>query len=361
VSLLSGLLTTEHGVRSREPVIPRGVVTLAERFEAAGYRTGAFTTNAYLTRSAGFDRGFSTFEYESLDARTVTRRAIDWLEDGDDERPVFLWVHTIDPHAPYEPAEPYRGRWAPGVGPDVGSFEHVRSLAGKPPEVTATFASQYLALYDGEVAQNDAAFGELADYLRTSGRYEGACVVLASDHGEEFWEHGVNGHGWDLFEEVLHVPLIVKLPDSQRGGERVSQRVQHVDVAPTLLRIAGLPTLGGIAGEDLFAASADPQRAVFSEMVYDGRSGFAVLADDMKLIEPMSQGFLRGRTLFDLATDPGETRNIAGDQPVTAAWLAQEGRRLMSRLDTAHTPEASVVLSAEERRALEALGYLAPE
>jgi arylsulfatase A-like enzyme len=360
VSVLGGLLTTEHGVRSREPVIPAKLTSVAESFEAAGYRTGAFTANAYLTRSAGFGRGFETFEFAHMDARTVTRRAVEWLVDGDDGRPAFLWVHTIDPHAPYEPGAAFRDRWAPGVAADVGTFAHLRSLAGRAPEVTAPFAAQYLALYDGEVAQNDAAFGELLQHLRASGRFDGACIVLTSDHGEEFWEHGVNGHGWDLFEEVLHVPLVVKPPCWRHGGKRVRRLVQHVDLAPTLLRIAGLAPVESAAGRDLFETTPVRQRVIFSEMLYEGRSGFAVRTDDLKLIEPLSRGFLPGRALFDLAADPGETCNLVEQRPVTAAWLAQEGRRLMSLLDRAPRSERSLEPSAEERRALEKLGYLQP-
>ncbi|MCU0235108.1 MAG: sulfatase [Thermoanaerobaculales bacterium] len=358
VSLLSGLLTTEHGVRAREPVIPAAVPSLAERFAAAGYRTGAFTANAYLTRGAGFDRGFEHFEFAHLDAHALTRRAIAWLRGGDDGRPVFLWVHTIDPHAPYEPREPFRGRWAPGVPAGVGSFAHVRSLGGRPAAETAPFIPQYRALYDAEVAQNDAAFGELLDALRAAGRFDDACVVLASDHGEGFWEHGVNGHGWDLFEEAIHVPLVVKPPRWRRGGERVGRLVQHVDLAPTLLRITGLPPLGGAEARDLF--DPDPRRVVFSEMLYDGRAGFAVRAGELKLVEPLSPGFLPRRALFDLAADPAETSDLAAARPVTAAWLAFEGRRRMALLEQAPQPETAAALSTEERRALEALGYLAP-
>jgi arylsulfatase A-like enzyme len=183
-------------------------------------------------------------------------------------------------------------------------------------------------------------------------------VVLASDHGEAFWEHGVNGHGWDLFEEVLHVPLVVKPPRWRRGGERPAQLVQHVDLAPTLLRIAGLPGIGGSEVRDLF--DPDPRRLVFSEMLYEGREGFTVRSADLKLIEPLSPWFLPGRALFDLAADPAETRNLAAERPVTAAWLAFEGRRRMALLERAPRPAPAAALRPDERRALEALGYLAP-
>lgn len=360
ISLLSGLLTTEHGVRSREPVIPQEVELIAERFKAAGYRTGAFTTNAYLIPSAGFDRGFDTFEFAQLTASEVTRRAVEWLDSGDDERPVFLWIHTVDPHAPYQPGPAFRQRFAPGIGSEIGTVEHVRSLGGQPQAVTAPFVPLYLSLYDAEISQNDEALRELVEFLKAGGRYEDACVAFVSDHGEEFWEHGVNGHGWDLFDEVLRVPLVVKPPLWSNGGQRIARTVQQIDLAPTLLRLAGLEPSSAMSGGDLFDFDEDDHRLIFSEMTYEGREGLAVQAGKFKYIEPLSRGFLPDKTLFNLADDPFETNNIIDRFPITAAWLAQEGRERMSRLENAPQSVAEAFLNSEERHGLEALGYLDP-
>lgn len=360
VSMLSGRLTTEHGVRSREPEVPASVEMMAEWFQAAGYRTGALTANAYLVEAAGFDRGFDTFEFEHRSAESLTRRAIRWLDRVDPAQPVFLWIHTIDPHAPYEPEPDFRRRFAPEVPPDVGTFDHVRSLAGQPEGTTAPFVEPYLELYRAEIAQNDAAFGAILEAFRREGRYDEACVVFVSDHGEGFWDHGVNGHGWDLFEEVLHVPLVLKLPDSAGRGRRVVDPVQHIDLAPTLLRLAGIVDGPELSGRDLFSPRA-PDAVVFSEMTYEGREGFAVRRGSKKLIQPLSANFLPSPRLFDLERDPGEAIDRSGDLPVTAAWMAQEGRKAMRRLQRAAIPGGEVELTTDQRRALEAMGYLDPE
>ncbi len=362
VSVLSGWLTTEHGVRQREPRIPNQVGLVAEVLRSAGYRTGAFTANAYLVEAAGFDRGFDTFKYAHESSDSTTRRAVDWLGEVGDERPVFLWIHTIDPHAPYEPGQPYRERWAPGVPEDVGSVDHIRSLAGQRSTTRLEFKDDFLALYDAEVAQNDASLGLILDWMRERKRYRDAMVVFLSDHGEEFWEHGVNGHGWDLFEEVLHVPMVIKPAGGESAGLRRREVVEHVDLAPTLLTAAGLKTPEKLRGRNLLAAEGpreDDNRVIISEMTYKGREGISVRWREFKLIVPLSRTFLPSPGLFDLERDPYERQPIA-DHPATSAWLALEGRRYLACLDSAPSVEAPVEMDEEMRKGLEALGYLDP-
>lgn len=361
VSVLSGLLTTEHGVRQREPKIPREVTLIAEFLQSAGYRTGAFTTNAYLVKAAGFDRGFDTFEYAPEGSGPVTRRALDWFGAVADDGPVFLWIHTIDPHAPYEPEQPFRARWAADIPDGVGSVDHIRSLATQRSPPSAELRDEFLALYDAEVAQNDASLGLALNWLKERGRYWDSLVVFLSDHGEEFWEHGVNGHGWDLFEEVLHVPMVIKPAGWESGGRRRGDTVEHVDLVPTLLAAAGLEAPEKLQGRDLLAEmQVDPGgRVTCSEMTYKTREGLSVRWGEYKLIVPQSRGFLPQSQLFDLVSDPYERRPVT-DRPVTAAWLALEGRRCLDRLSSAPRAEDSVELNETTREALEALGYLDP-
>ena len=362
VSVLSGLLTTEHGVRHREPRIPRQVTLVAEHLRSAGYRTGAFTANAYLVKAAGFNRGFDTFQYAREASELTTRRALDWLGEIGDELPVFLWIHTIDPHAPYEPGQPFRERWAPWVDDGVGSVDHIRSLPGQPLPGRQEFQDDFLALYDAEVAQNDASFGLALDWLRARKRYRDSLVIFLSDHGEEFWEHGVNGHGWDLFEEVLHVPMVIKPAGRESAGVRRQDVAEHVDLVPTLLAAAGLKTPETLRGHDLLAETPvnQKERVTFSEMTYEGREGLTLRWRELKLIVPISRNFLSHPQLFNLENDPHELQPST-DLPVTAAWLAQEGRRHFACLSSAPSVGAPVVMDEETRKGLEALGYLDPE
>jgi len=337
ISLLSGLLTTEHGLRSREGKIPGHVQLVSEYLQEAGYRTGALTTNAYLIPAAGFNQGFDDFSFEQLSSHELTRRAIRWLGEQPRDKPVFLWLHSIDPHAPYQPGEPYRSRWAPDVPREYGTVDHIQEVAVKPADERGEFVRPYQALYDAEVAQNDAAFGELLDSLQRSGRYDQSCIVFVSDHGEEFWEHGVNGHGWDLFEEVLHVPLIIKAPEGSGKGRRVSAPVQHIDLLPTLLHLAGIPFPDKLRGMDLLGDSPPGERLIFSEMSYGQREGFAIRSGYLKLIEGLSPGFLPSTWLSDLEADPAGMR--------------------MDLLPAASAME-TFELGEDAREGLEALGYL---
>ncbi len=360
VSILSGLLTTEHGVRTREPRIPSEVTLVAELLRSAGYRTGAFTTNAYLVRAADFDRGFDFFEYKPVVSEIATRRALEWLDEAEDDAPFFLWIHTVDPHAAYDPEEPFRSQWAGGIAEGIGSLEHLRSLSKDPDRPPEEYRDDFLALYDAEIAQNDAALGFALDWLRERGRYRQTMVLFLSDHGEEFWEHEAFGHGWDLFEEVLHVPLVVKPAGDGPGGLQRGEVVEHIDLMPTMLAAAGLEIPAELRGRDLFADTpTDPDRVSFAELSNDGREGYSIRWRQFKLIVPLSRGFLPGPQLFDLERD-AEERHPVTDREVTAEWLALEGRRAFALLDSAPGELASVELDEETRRGLEALGYLDP-
>jgi arylsulfatase A-like enzyme len=361
VSVLSGLLTTEHDVRLREPRIPSEVTLVAEHLQSAGYRTAAITTNAYLVEGAGFARGFEGFEYTRESSEVVTQKGLDWLDEVGNEDPVFLWIHTIDPHAPYDPSEPFRSEWAPNIAEGVGTIDHIRSLAKQQFRTGHAFREQFLALYDAEVAQNDASLGIALEWLRERGRYQDTLVAFLSDHGEEFWEHGVNGHGHDLFEEVLHVPLVIKPAGRGSPGLRRTEIVEHIDLVPTLLAAAGLDLPAELRGRNLLRLPLvdDENHVAFSEMTYDGREGVSLRWRNYKLIVPVSHGFLPGPRLFDLESDPDE-KNPVTDRPVTAAWLALEGRRGMALLSSAPSSEAPVNMDRKIREDLEALGYLDP-
>jgi hypothetical protein len=199
------------------------------------------------------------------------------------------------------------------------------------------------------------------DWLKDRNLYRETLVVFLSDHGEDFWEHGVNGHGHDLFEEVLYVPLVIKPANWTSPGARRTEIVEHVDLVPTLLAAAGLDLNAKLRGRNLLneALPGSDDHVAFSEMIYDGREGLAVRWRNYKLIVPVSHGFLRGPRLFDLDRDPDELSPVT-DRPVTAAWLALEGRRGYDLLGSAPEPETPVKMDKKTREGLQALGYLDP-
>ncbi|HSN54033.1 MAG TPA: sulfatase [Candidatus Sulfomarinibacteraceae bacterium] len=362
-SIFTGLWPREHGVNGPDDRLPEDLPTLPERLHDAGYRTAAIVANAYVGRPFGFARGFDHFEFiEHTRGRSevLHERVTAWL-DGlpDDGRPFFLYVHTIDPHAPYAPPPPYLERFAGDVAdPSVGQVETVRGLVLGTVDPSPDLTRDLRALYDGEVAANDASFGRLLDELEGRGELDRSVVVFTSDHGEAFGEHGTFTHGLDLYREVLAVPLVVRLPGGAGGGRRVDATVQHIDVPPTLLSLGGVAGADELPGSVLLDGSGEPRklppRAVLAYLDYWGRTGAAAIRDGWKLIEPRSAAFGTGSELYRLPDDPGETRNLAFSAPVRAGWLlAQLDHALLTGRHGERTR-----IDSETREQLKALGYL---
>jgi arylsulfatase A-like enzyme len=353
--------------------LDEGHVTLAERLHGAGYRTSAAVSSFVLDKRLGFAQGFGTYDcrfdrsratatMEQWEGLTVpagfdrradetTDVALAWLARRGTDRPFFLWVHYFDPHHPYSPPAPYDRRFAqPGT-----------------PGLPGT-----VALYDGEIAFTDHQLGRLLDAIDAAGLAPRTLVVVTADHGEGLMQHGHMGHGLHLYEEAVRVPLVFRWPGSLPAGARVSGPVEHVDLVPTVLDLLGVPHgAEGIEGRTLAAAlrgetgtaGRDPRRAVFLERrLYDTeRVGdfhvkgekFAVRAGPWKYIEAPEE---QTRELYDLASDPGETRDLfAGRVAVAdglarglAGWRGRFDRRVRARDDS----------STEMKEALRALGYV---
>jgi arylsulfatase A-like enzyme len=358
-SMLTGMYPSRHGahyvgmaatgpeVRGRERVYPLGddKVTLAETLQARGYRTGGFVANfANLDRVFGMAQGFehyddapgvmlkpvphgvrfvqrfdpTFFKRPFRSAHEIGATALGWMDGGPAGRPVFLFLNFLEPHHWMVPPAPF-DRWA-RAEPSAdrlmrkGLFTHaipVRLTAAEQAFVTAT--------YDGQIALMDAAIGELIEGLRTRGRYENALIVVTADHGELLGEHEQVGHGGRMmYEGLLHVPMVVKLPGSDHPRGTVEEPVQLVDIMPTILAALGAPIPPGVQGEPLphvrheivAEEEINPEFVKHYGEVYD--RAMRVLYDrPFKLIQT-SKG---ERMLFDLSRDPGEAENLAARDP----------------------------------------------
>jgi len=362
-SIFTGLRATAHGVNHRQHRLASRFRTLAEVLSDASYRTVAFTTNAYFSADSGLRQGFDEFDLQPARADSVNQKIFDWLDRNSQEEPFFLYVHTIDPHAPYDPPESYRREFAPDVrDPAAGSFEHIRGLAfGEIPRTPQT-DQDLVDLYDAEIAFADQQFGLLLENLRARGLYDEMLVVFASDHGEGFYEHGIQGHGWDLYRESIQVPLILKLPRTS-SGKRVPELAQQIDLLPTLLELVGIEVPNVLRGRSLVPLLSDgslpdtDQVPVFSYMDYDGREGMSVIRGQWKLIEPLSAGFGRSREFYHRFQDPEEQQDLASEYPVLAGHLATLIRQQLLELE--QLPEVETMeFDDETRQQLKALGYL---
>ena len=336
-SLLTGLLPSVHGVRDNlgYSVDPEMAPLLQQTLKAAGYATGAGVSAFALRRSTGIANGFDTYLDEIdpemgsgiQDIQAVQRSGAEtlnavrpWLRSVSD-RPFFLFFHIFEPHTPYEPP--------------------------------AKYAALYPSPYDGEVAAADDIVGDFLEELRGLGVYEKALIIFLSDHGEGLGDHGEEEHGLFLYRSTLQVPLMLKLPQSERGGETATYPVQLIDVYPTLTSALDLPYGEDLQGTPLLAASRPElwDNPIYAETYFPrlhfGWSDIAALfvGQHHYIDAPQSE-------LFNVVVDPDELDDLIGSDPE----LEAEFHKAMGAYD--RRLEEPSAADAETRRRLEALGYV---
>jgi arylsulfatase A-like enzyme/Flp pilus assembly protein TadD len=327
-TILSGLTPPRHGVRDNGTyVFPEGRATLATVLKARGYATGAFVGAYVLDRRFGLARGFDVYD-DLIERRAegasvleserrcdgVVDAAAGWI--ARQATPFLAWVHLYDPHAPYDPPPPFRE-------PYTGH------------------------LYDGEVAYADACAGRLIAAAEARGP---VAIVVVGDHGEALGDHRELTHGFFVYQSTLRVPLILAGPGIGRG-ERRRGPAQTVDVTPTLLGLVGAPVPAGLDGTDLLSHAAD--RPIYAETLYPRSMGWAPLhslrSGRLKYIEaPRPE-------LYDLDTDPGESRDLATARPEDASRL----RLALAAFRGQDRPAAAASVGPEVAERLRALGYAA--
>ena len=329
-AILTGLHPMDHGARTQGAVLSDDVTTLAEHFEGQGFATGGFIANGYISDRFGFDQGWDRYKNfirepgASSEAEDVFREAGDWAVEHGDER-FFLYVHTIDPHVPYDPEDEFvslydsRSDYDGQVRPRM-TGELLHDAKRQPPRVTFTESdiTRLQALHDGEITQHDRHMGTFIQRLKDAGLWEDTVFVFVADHGEEFQEHGSWGHGHSVYQELLHVPFLVHHEGHVPAG-RIDTRVSTVDLAPTVVSLAGIPPMAGIAGRSLVplihGATRPGPEVAMSEFLDERR---VMMAGPWKLI-------VRGNltsSLFDLEHDPGEhTQLDLVTHPIAARYL----------------------------------------
>lgn len=401
-SVMTGKYPVEHGVRTWHDRLGEEHMTLAELLEERNYSTAAIVGSYPLDRGFGFSQGFHHYDdemnaplvagqegplpkpewfdgsvreknlwqraregndaYRSDDQ--VADRAIAWLNENAESR-FFLWVHFFGPH------------------------EKVKSRHRLPPGERKAHIQKQIARYDPDVEFMDRQVGRLLERLRSDPRTEDAVILFHSDHGQSLNEHGLFGHGADLYDTCAHVPLIVRLPRAERAGERVPHLVRNLDIFPTVLRLAGIPVPAATAGRDLLAPGASSHDHVYLETyhslgVWDrdvevqGQTlrvatvSMGLRTRDWKLItyQPaaastenkigsLPEAFVAERRqtqLFHLPGDADEKRNLARDQPDRVRQMLATVESYADRAASAPRQGRRLDESAKER--LRALGYL---
>jgi arylsulfatase A-like enzyme len=368
-TLLSSLFPWQHNTFSDEAVLPASVELLPELLQKRGYFTGAFIANGYVSDKFGFKQGWQTYrnyirEGRRSVAESVAGDVLEWFDARPQDKPFFLYVHTIDPHVPYRPPKEFLAMYdsAPYAGPvnfgsDAELLEKIK--IGRIP-LGPRDKERLVALYDGEITYHDVHFDAIMRGLDKRGLADETVVVVTADHGEEFWDHGSVGHGHSVYDELLHVPLIVRLPGVTQLDARISADVGLVDVAPTILEALGEAPAPNMAGRsflpELLGDAADAPRVSVSGFM----TGWRTLAvGSWKLV----QRALDKTFLYDTARDPGEGQDLAAERPIALRYLrgalglalASSGARSGGR--AAHVAEKTAIDPATEQQ-LRALGYV---
>ncbi len=346
---------------------------LPDLLHAHGYNTAAFVGAEILNPSStapGFERGFDVYDadfhrqkpgedrYKSIERRAeeVANRATGWLSHNR-QGPFFIWLHFYDPHDPYDPPEPFKTKYK-------------------------------AAPYDGEIAYTDSVIGSLLDVLQNHGLLQGTVIAVAADHGEAFGEHGEERHGVFLYDETIHVPLLLKLPAGHFAGKRVEERVALADIAPSLLEVAGIAAPAAMQAPSLFrfidASKSDGAKIGSGQAAAPSSAATSKAGDAMRLKDPpiysetnyghrtFGWAELRSlrtgkylyvqaprRELYDESIDPKALKNLADSSKAVAGTL----NNLLDDFErgTRGAKVQQTKLDPAQEEKLRALGYLAAD
>ena len=370
-SIFTGLLPQQHGTTDKKDVLPKSATTIAELLTDAGYESAAVISNGNVDLVYGFSQGFSYYKYlEEVEigenvvrSDDVNQAVFSWLDEFRATEPFFLYVHTVDPHLPYAPPRSTREAFAPGVDdPSIGSVEAVNKVAARRDQVTPDLVKQLSDLYDGEVAANDASFGEFYAGLGERGLLDNTVVVVLSDHGEEFFDHGGWTHGNTLNAEMLDVPLIIRIPGVTPRS--IPEIVQHVDLFSTLLDLAGVEPPAGVFGRSARplwteGVTAEWTNRGLSHLELKERFGEAWVDPQWKtMTKRLRNGDLQ-TFLFNRETDPTEQSDLASRrQDLLEELLARYAEEVSAAGDALLGVEIDEDREAEVEAQLRALGYL---
>ena len=339
-----------HGYNHRAP-------TLASLLRKAGFATQAVTSHLYVSAVYGVDDGFDNMDFhQDRRATEVADRAIEILDRVGD-RPFFLFLHLYDPHWHYDPPEAQRRLFEkPYAGTLTGLWQDFSKRNRS--NTTAADLDHLLALYDGEIRYADDEVGRVLDHVKARGLDRGTLVVMTSDHGEEFLEHGSWEHQKTLYEEVIRVPLLVSGPGV--APRREAAQTSLLDVMPTILAWAGVTASPVQQGRSLLAALGGREAYGETDHTIDHTHKLFLRAGAgrWKAIFSLAQdGGPHGEEWYDLASDPGETRGIA---PPAGTADAIRGRAIQRWREARGRggPGPPVQLTPEQRERLRALGYV---
>ncbi|MFC2162083.1 sulfatase [Candidatus Altiarchaeota archaeon] len=361
-SLHTSLYSFRHGAvfGLYDSYMEDSAVTLAEKLSGAGLKTAGFVTISNVKSDFGFSQGFDHFDETNVfdrRAMIVNGEVKKWLSDNRGER-FFLWVHYLDPHDPYMPPLTFNIYWNKSYAGDVKPHSELRGLEMKKCMGNLSCRLDYSPadiqhmkdFYHGELRYTDFAIDDLFSHISGLGISNKTMVILTSDHGQEFMDHDLMGHGSSLYDEQVHVPLIVWAPGLEPG--RVSRLTGLIDIYPTILSFVGSKVPEGIDGRDLFGSGHD---FLITENYLPPRAKKALITEDYKLILSTYPDGNNVTELYPTGRDPSESADLSLEMPDKAA-------KMTALLDSVVTEvganQSSREVDDETLRHLQSLGYI---
>lgn len=386
MSMMTSLRPSVHGVSTRRSLAPEAI-TLAETLKSVGYQTAAFVSWVYVGKSFGFGQGFDSFRTlirpgrvemgaggGAHSASQIVDVVVDWLDHGPVD-PLFLFVHLFDPHSDYDPPREYSEMFDPDYAGSLdGRFDTLtkfnRYLDAPAQDLPRRDLEHIEALYDAEIRYVDDQLARLLQALDEQLGLDNCLIVFTSDHGEEFMDHGsMEGHGWSLYEEVLHVPLLVKLPNAEWAGSVVTNPVGLIDIAPTILNWIGVDPPAAFEGTSLAGLIVGRDETHTPQYVLSENDRWnikrrSIRGSRYKLIITEDTGVntagvpvRAGIELFDLREDAGEQQNLyEPEDPRSQALVSLLEKMSASPASPSNNPE--VEISPEQTELLRSLGYV---
>ncbi len=389
-AMFTSVADSVHGVTDpQSTALPEAFTTVAERFHSAGYATGGFFSGPYLHPAFGLGQGFDHYENctaqpEALDEharedwifdrevmleshRDVTGPRVyeasrKWIETHKD-RPFFAFVHFWDVHFDFVPPPPFDRMYDPEYAGAVDGRDFYSDNERYGPQMAPRDLEHVIALYDGEIRWTDGFIGKLCDDLEAWGLRNDTIVVITSDHGTEFFEHGWKCHRSTLFDELLRIPLVIRAPGRLPAGVRIGAQTRMIDLGPTLLELAGLPPAVDTMGESLVGPArgepVDLDPVAVAELDGDWSDLRCVRTREAKLVQDLQKGSF---AYYDLQSDPREQHPLTDLSQGPGHELARRYRDAVQRIERereAH-PElpGQPPIAPDLRRQLQQFGYV---
>lgn len=370
-ALFTGLYPFLHKAISLQSGLGSEFLTLAEILQEAGYTTIGISANTGIKEYFNFNQGFSYFKFHPKQGNgsSSVLNQYAFQELSKKKTPFFLYLHTMDAHRPYKIDDEFMPDFTELPAGNKRMVYLSRAEKRKKDKGARVDLDRVIAEYDATISQNDKSFGDLIREMKKLGLYENTLIILMSDHGDEFYDHGAFAHGRNLYQEVLRQVLVIKLPEQLMKGTRTHENVQEIDIFPTLLDLAGVPVPESALGKSLKDFLFYPKSvelplhdAIFSETKQDLILK-SMIDGKWKLIHLGKEWTISPKEyeLYDLQSDPGEQKNLIYRNPVATHYLMNKFKRwVQGQSLLAHLSKEGLEkeLTEKDIEELRALGYI---